>query len=77
MNFYLVGFTFWLLIGVSVLLFVWGLWKKSWKTLLISGFTTIPPTLYFSGAENWFKVLALLPLLLFFLAYYTRKKVVS
>ncbi|RID81562.1 hypothetical protein D1953_20455 [Peribacillus asahii] len=74
MDFYWVGFIFWLLIGASVLLFIWGLWKKSWKVLLISGIALILPSLYFLGAENWFRILVFLPLIPLFLAYYSRKR---
>lgn len=75
MGFYWVGRIFWLLIGASILLFIWGLLKKSWKALLISGIALILPSLYFLGAENGFRLLGFLPLIPLFLAYYTRKKV--
>ncbi|WP_043932571.1 hypothetical protein [Bacillus sp. EB01] len=75
MDFYWVGFIFWLLIGASMLLFLWGLKKKSWKSLFVSGIVLILPSLYFLGAENWFRILAFLPLISFLLAYYSRKSV--
>ncbi|WP_408006421.1 hypothetical protein ACJROX_17145 [Pseudalkalibacillus sp. A8] len=46
-GFYLVGLIFWLLIGLGLLLTVWGLWKKSWLALLISGVPLILPCLSF------------------------------
>ncbi len=75
MNLFLVGIIYWLLIGASVLLFVWGLWKKSWKGFLWSGIALALPTisLYVGGAEGWFRLAGLLPLLLFVLAFYTKK----
>jgi hypothetical protein len=57
-----------------MLLFIWGLWKKSWKALLISGIAFILPSLYFLvAAENWFRILGFSPLIPLFLAYYIRK----
>ena len=75
MDFFLVGIVYWLLIGGSVLLFVRGIWKKSWKAFLWSGIALVIPTisLYVGGAEGWFRLAGLLPLLLFGLAYYTKK----
>ncbi len=77
MGFYWVGLIFWLLIGASLFLFIWGLCKKSWKKLFFSGITLLLPSLYFFCAENWLRIIALLPLIPFFLAaYYTSKKVI-
>lgn len=75
MVFYWAGFIFWTLILTALLLSVYGLWKKSWQALLISGVAFLLPMLYFGGAENGFKLLALVPLVPFVLAYYTKKKV--
>lgn len=75
MGFYWVGFVFWLLIGVSLLLLLWGLSKKSWKALLMSGIALVLPSFYFFGAENWFRIVAFLPIICFLLAYYTRKSI--
>jgi hypothetical protein len=72
-GFYWVGLIFWLLIGIALLLLVWGLWKKSWIVLLVSGIALLLPSLYFGGAENWFRLLVLLPLIPFVLAFYTKK----
>jgi len=75
MDFFLVGIVYWILIGASVLLFVWGVWNKSWKGFLWSGIALALPTisLYVGGAEGWFRLAGLLPLLLFVLAFYTKK----
>jgi hypothetical protein len=75
MGFYWFGLIFWILIGASLFLFIWGLWKKSWKALLMSGIALLLPSLYLGGGENWFRLLVLLPLIPFVLAYYTRKRV--
>jgi hypothetical protein len=75
MDFFLVGIVYWLLIGVSVLLFIWGVWRRSWKAFLVSGIALAIPTvsLYLGGTEGWFKLAGLLPLILFLLAYFTKK----
>lgn len=75
MGFFWVGLIFWLLLGASVLLFIWGLWKKSWKALLISGIALVLPSLYFLGGNNWFRLVSLLPLIPFLLAFHTRKSI--
>lgn len=74
MGFFIVGLILWLLIGASALLFLWGLWKKSWKAFLFSGLAFIMPSYYFWGAENWLRIIGLLPWLLLGLAYYTYKR---
>ncbi|MCL6573251.1 MAG: hypothetical protein K6T88_16460 [Bacillus sp. (in: Bacteria)] len=75
MDFFLVGIVYWLLIGVSLLLFIRGLWKKSSQAFLWSGIALLLPTisLYVGGIDGWFLFSGLLPLVLFFLAYYTKK----
>lgn len=77
MGFYWAGLIFWILIGASLLLFIWGRWKKSWKALLVSGMALLLPSLYFGGAENWFRLLVFLPLIPFVFAYYTKKELYS
>jgi hypothetical protein len=72
-GFYWVGLIFWSLIGAGLLLIVWGLFKKSWLALLISGIVLLLPCLYFGGAENRLRLLVPFPLIPFGLAYYTRK----
>ncbi|WP_129690984.1 hypothetical protein [Gottfriedia acidiceleris] len=72
-GFYWVGLIFWLLISSGIILLVWGLRKKSWKTLIVSGVALILPTLYFGGAESWFKLVAFLPMIPFVLAYIIKK----
>lgn len=74
MNFYWVGFIFSTLIVSALLLSIYGLWKKSWQSLIMSGIAFLLPMLYFAGAENWFKLLILVPLVPFVLAYYVKKK---
>lgn len=74
MGFYLFGFIFSTLLVSALVLLAYGLRKKSWQSLLISGIAFLLPMLYFGGAENWFKLLALVPLVPFILAYYIKKK---
>ncbi|XRG80618.1 hypothetical protein V5E38_10095 [Rossellomorea sp. GAMAL-10_SWC] len=72
-GFYWVGLIFWLLISSGFILLVLGLWKKSWKTLILSGVALILPTLYFGGVESWFKLVAFLPMIPLALAYIIKK----
>ncbi|MBV7508403.1 hypothetical protein KW850_24605 [Bacillus sp. sid0103] len=75
MDFFLVGIVYWLLVGAAALLFVIGVWKKSWKAFFWSGIALAVPTIsvYVGGAEGWFRLAGLLPLLLWGLAFYTKK----
>lgn len=68
-----ISIIFWLLVLFSAVSFVFGLSKKSWKVFVISGITILLPSLYFAGAENWVRIIALLPLLPFFLAFLVSK----
>lgn len=75
MDFFVVGIVYWLCIGVSILLFIWGLLKKSWESFLWGGIALSLPTIsiYLGGAEGWFRWFGVLPLILFALAYFTKK----
>jgi len=72
-DFYWIGLLYWLLFGIGFLLFLLGLWRKSWKTLLISGLLFLVPSLYFIGAENWLRLLVIIPILPFLFAYCVKK----
>lgn len=74
LNFNWISFTFWLLVGLGLLLLVFGLWKKSSLLLVTSGIMLLLPSLYFLGAENWLILLVLTPLLPFILAYRISKR---
>jgi hypothetical protein len=54
---------------LSVLLFVAGIWKKSAIFMLLSFFAFLPVSYFFIGAENSFKVLAIVPLFLLVLTF--------
>jgi hypothetical protein len=68
------GTVFWLLVAGFVVLFIWGLMSKSRKLLIISGLAITLPSLYFLGAENGFRLLALVPLLPFGFSYFFAKQ---
>lgn len=72
-----ISMIFWLLVFLSAVSFVFGLSKKSWKAFVISGITIFLPSLYFAGAENWVRIIVLLPLIPFFLALLVSKKRVT
>lgn len=74
MGFLLIGIALWGLVVTSVLLFIWGLWKNSWKSFLISGLAFIIPSIIFVMAQGWLRLLIIVPLISFALAYYTFKK---
>ncbi|OKL37463.1 hypothetical protein BLL40_03910 [Domibacillus mangrovi] len=76
MDFFLGGLGLWILIGSAFLLFIWGLWKKSWRALVWSGIALLPSILsiYIGGTEGWLKVSVILPLVLFVRAYYMKKR---
>jgi hypothetical protein len=54
---------------ISVMLFVAGIWKKSASFMLFSFFTFLPVSYFFLGAENSFKVLAIVPIFLLVLTF--------
>lgn len=75
MEFYWLDILFWILIGASVLLSLYGHWKKSWKALLISGGVILLPILYFRGTENWFELVTIVSLITFAVAFQAKKPV--
>jgi hypothetical protein len=70
----IVGLIFWILIIGSGVLFIVGMWKKSWKAMLCSGIIFLPTALYFGGAENWIQAIALFPVIPFAMSYYYFRK---
>jgi hypothetical protein len=72
--FFLLGFFLWALIIAAGVFFIWGLWKESWKSFLISGFAFLAPSIILSTQHGWFSMFLLLPLASFGLAYYTKKR---
>jgi hypothetical protein len=76
-GFLLVGLFLWGLIIASGLLLIWGLLKKSWKSLLISGLAFLIPSITLSTQQGWFRLFLLLPLIAFSLAFYEKKTTAS
>ncbi|SFA88135.1 hypothetical protein SAMN04488577_2412 [Bacillus sp. cl95] len=68
-----IGLIFWVLIIVSLLFYIKGLLTKSWVAYCISGLALLLPSLYFLGAENWSRIVTLIPLLPFYQAFLTKK----
>jgi lipid-A-disaccharide synthase-like uncharacterized protein len=56
---------------VSIVTLIAGIAKKSWVFLLISSITFSPISYYFSGANNAWKYIGLVPIMLFVLAIVT------
>lgn len=74
-GFYLLGTLLWGLIITSGVLFIWGLWKESWKAFLISGLTFLAPSIILATQHGWFSLFLLLPLAAFVLTFYTKKRI--
>ncbi|CEG26195.1 hypothetical protein [Bacillus sp. B-jedd] len=74
MNFDWIGFFFWVFVAASFLFLVVGLLKMSSKAFGLSGLLMILPFLYFLGAENWMRWLALFPLIPFTLAFFAKRR---
>ncbi|MBM6618464.1 hypothetical protein [Bacillus suaedaesalsae] len=76
MGLFLIAILYWLLIGISILSLIWGIWRKSWKALLISGLSLFGPTLslYVGGAEGLLKWSVLAPLMVLLIAYFYKNK---
>lgn len=74
MELFSVGIFLWLLIVLSAVCFIWGIWKRSWKSLAMSGAALLPPMLliYMGGAGIWFWLCIVPPLMLFAGAFYMK-----
>jgi hypothetical protein len=59
---------------ISIITFLYGIFKKSWVSLLISFITSIPIAYYFNGAENDWRLVALTPIFLLMLTFVFWKK---
>ncbi|KAA0547956.1 hypothetical protein FZW96_09445 [Bacillus sp. BGMRC 2118] len=77
MGLFMIAIVYWVLIGISIVSFIWGLWKRSWTALLVSGLTLFVPTLslYAGDAEGLFKWSVLAPVMVLFIAYYYKNRV--
>ncbi|HSP22501.1 MAG TPA: hypothetical protein VLQ20_09230 [Planococcus sp. (in: firmicutes)] len=77
MGLFLMGILLWSLVIASVVLFVYGLWKRSWKALAWSGAALLLPMglIAFDGSGSmWFKLSIVPPLLIFAAAYFMKHK---
>jgi hypothetical protein len=54
-------------LGISIITFLFGLFKRSWVSMLISFVTFLPIAYYFLGAENEWKLVGFIPLLMLIL----------
>lgn len=73
MDFFLVGFGLWGLILLSAILLIIGLWKKSWLSLFFSGLTLLLPAVILSTQRGWFTFFIFIPLIIFWVAEFTRE----
>jgi hypothetical protein len=77
MGLFLMGILLWSLVIISVVLFVYGLWKSSWKALLWSGVAILLPTVLIFMGENqgiWFRLSILVPIAIFAAAFFMKQK---
>lgn len=76
MGFFLVGILLWALVIGSIVLFIYGLWKHSWKVLVWSGAALLVPMLsiFLGGQGIWFRLCIVPPLAIFAAAYYMKQK---
>ncbi|NMD70414.1 hypothetical protein HHO41_08915 [Bacillus sp. DNRA2] len=69
-----IGVVVWGLVIASGLLLLWGIWKKSWKALVISGLAFLVPAIILFTQPGFTRLFILIPLLVFILAYFFKKK---
>lgn len=70
----LVGIIIWGMIIASGLLFLFAIWKKSWKAYLISGLLFLVPSIMLFTQPGATRLFILLPLLAFVLAFIIKKR---
>lgn len=59
---------------ISVVTLLYGLYKKSWISMLVSFITSLPVAYYFLGANNAWKLVAIIPVILLVLTVVLYKK---
>jgi hypothetical protein len=62
-------FVFWFLLILTLLFFYLGVKKKKPFLILLSSFTSIPFTLYLYLKNNTFKIICIVPILLFIYSF--------
>ncbi|WP_449622042.1 hypothetical protein [Robertmurraya sp. Marseille-Q9965] len=65
MDFLLVGIALWGLLIFGGLLFLYGLWKKSWLAYFLCGLTLLIPSIILATQKGIFILFILLPLVAF------------
>lgn len=76
MGLFMMGILLWSLVIISAALFVYGLWKNSWKALMGSGAALLVPTLliFMGGHGIWFRLSILVPIAIFAAAFFMKQK---
>lgn len=76
MEFITLGSFLWALVIVAGIMFVLGLWKRSWQSLVWSAAALLPPMLaiFLGGSGIWFWLCILPPLAILAVAYYLKRK---
>ncbi len=64
-------------LAVSIVTFLFGIYLKSWVSLLISFICSIPIACYFYGAENGWRLISFIPIFLLLLVVVFRKRRLS
>jgi hypothetical protein len=59
---------------LSVITFLYGLFKKSWISMLICLVTFLPVAYFFNGANNVWRLVTLIPIILLLLSFVLWKK---
>jgi phosphoglycerol transferase MdoB-like AlkP superfamily enzyme len=56
--------------AVSVITLLYGLFKRSWVSMIVSFITSLPVAYYFNGSENGWRLVALIPVVLLIMTIY-------
>ena len=73
MALFLMGVLLWGLIIAGIILFIWGLVKKSRLLLVLSGAALLTPAIVLSTQQGWFYLFLAVPLAAFAAAFTVKK----
>lgn len=73
MALFLMGVLLWGLIIAGIILFIWGLVKKSRLLLVLSGAALLTPAIVLSTQQGWFYLFLAIPLAAFAAAFTVKK----
>ncbi len=59
---------------ISLIALLYGIFKRSWVSMLVSFITSLPVAYYFLGANNAWKLVAIIPVILLVLTVVFYKK---